>query len=111
MHSPINQIPGDAADRHPAPDQVVADALDRPEPIGWSPERAIAGGIYGFNSIDPRSRSFNLVRGRLLELKRSHNMRLIGVIENIERRLARFTGPTAWEGPNELLLTAGRRPT
>ncbi len=80
MHSPINQIPGDAAGRHPAPDQVVADALDRPEPIGWSPERAIAGGIYGFNSIDPRSRSFNLVRGRLLELKRSHNMRLIGVV-------------------------------
>ncbi|NJC04490.1 Mrp family chromosome partitioning ATPase [Sphingomonas kaistensis] len=80
MHSSINQIPGDAADRHSTPDQFVADALDSPEVLGWSPERALSGGIYGFNSIDPRSRSFNLVRGRLLELKRSRNMRLVGVV-------------------------------
>lgn len=80
MHSPINQLPGDAAERHPAPDQLVSDALERPEVLGWSPERALAGGIYGFNSIDPRSRSFNLVRGKLLELRRTHGMRLIGVV-------------------------------
>lgn len=80
MHSPINQISGDVADRHSTPDQFVADALDRPELVGWSQERALAGGIYGFNSIDPRSRSFNLVRGRLLELKRSRNIRLVGVV-------------------------------
>lgn len=80
MHSPISHLPGDAADRHPAPDQVVANALANPEVVGWSPERAIAGGIYGFNSIDPRSRSFNLVRGRLLELRRGSNVRLIGVV-------------------------------
>jgi Mrp family chromosome partitioning ATPase len=80
LHSTINHIPGDAADRNPTPDQFVADALVSPEPLGWSPERALAGGIYGFNSIDPRSRSFNLVRGRLLELKRSRNMRLVGVV-------------------------------
>lgn len=58
----------------------MSDALDAPEALGWSPERARLGGIYGFNSIDPRSRSFNLVRGRLLELKRSRNMRLVGVV-------------------------------
>jgi Mrp family chromosome partitioning ATPase len=80
LHSPINQIPGDAADRHPTPDQIVSGALEAPQPLDWSPERALAGGIYGFNSIDPRSRSFNLVRGRLLELKRSRNMRLVGVV-------------------------------
>jgi Mrp family chromosome partitioning ATPase len=80
LHSSINQLVGDAADRHPTPDQTVSDALDAPPLIGWSPERALAGGIYGFNSIDPRSRSFNLVRGRLLELKRSRNMRLVGVV-------------------------------
>jgi Mrp family chromosome partitioning ATPase len=80
LHSSINQLAGDAADRHPTPDQTVSDALDAPPIIGWSPERALAGGIYGFNSIDPRSRSFNLVRGRLLELKRSRNMRLVGVV-------------------------------
>lgn len=80
MHSPITQIPGDAADRFPSPEKVVIDALESPEPLGWSSERAIAGGIYGFNSIDPRSRSFNLVRGRLLELKRVRDMRLLGVV-------------------------------
>lgn len=80
MHSTINQVPGDSADRQTIADSVVLDALRAPEALEWSPERALAGGIYGFNSIDPRSRSFNLVRGRLLELKRSRNIRLVGVV-------------------------------
>lgn len=80
MHSTINQVPIDPADRQSVADSVVLDALRAPAALEWSPERALASGIYGFNSIDPRSRSFNLVRGRLLELKRSRNMRLIGVV-------------------------------
>ena len=67
-------------DRQSAADRIVTDALRGPIGVGWSPEQALAGEIYGFNSIDPRSRSFNLVRGRLLELKRSRNMRLVGVV-------------------------------
>jgi Mrp family chromosome partitioning ATPase len=80
LHSTINQLPSDAADRQSAADKSVLDALNSPVALDWSPERALAGEIYGFNSIDPRSRSFNLVRGRLLELKRSRNLRLIGVV-------------------------------
>lgn len=55
-------------------------SLDAPDPAEWSAERALAGDIYGFNSIDPRSRSFNLVRGRLLELKRQRGFRMLGVV-------------------------------
>jgi Mrp family chromosome partitioning ATPase len=80
LHSTINQLPSDAADRQSAADKSVLDALNAPVALDWSPERALAGEIYGFNSIDPRSRSFNLVRGRLLELKRTRNLRLIGVV-------------------------------
>lgn len=58
----------------------MLDALAAPVPLQWSREQAMAADIYGFNSIDPRSRSFNLVRGRLLELKRSRNIRLVGVV-------------------------------
>lgn len=60
--------------------RAIHEALARPTNIEWDAERALAGSIYGFNSIDPRSRSFNLVRGRLLELKRHRGLRLIGVV-------------------------------
>lgn len=80
MHSTINHIPNEPAGRQPMPDDVVLDALRSPTVLYWSPELALAAGIYGFNSIDPRSRSFNLVRGRLLELKRSRNVRMVGVV-------------------------------
>ena len=59
---------------------VVLRALESPVSAEWSAERALAGDIYGFNSIDPRSRSFNLIRGRLLELKRQHGFRMVGVV-------------------------------
>ena len=62
------------------PDMAVLEALGNPVEVAWESERGPAAGIYGFNSIDPRSRSFNLIRGRLLELKRSQGFRLIGVV-------------------------------
>jgi len=37
-------------------------------------------GIYGFDSIDARSRSFNLIRSRLLELRRSQGWRMLGIV-------------------------------
>jgi Mrp family chromosome partitioning ATPase len=55
-------------------------ALNNPTEVEWSAERALASDIYGFDSIDPRSRSFNLIRGRLLELKRTRNIRAVGVV-------------------------------
>lgn len=60
--------------------QGILRALDEPTPIGWNSEHSRAAGIYGFDSVDPRSRSFNLIRGRLLELKRQRGSRLVGVV-------------------------------
>jgi len=37
-------------------------------------------GIFGFDSIDARSRSFNLIRSRLLELRRSQGWRILGIV-------------------------------
>lgn len=58
----------------------LIDRLERPVEIAWEPERASARGIYGFNSMDPRSRSFNLIRGKLVEYHRSRDWRLLGVV-------------------------------
>lgn len=62
------------------PSGTVAHALLNPQETEWTAEQASDDNIYAFNSIDPRSRSFNLIRGRLLELKRSRGARLIGVV-------------------------------
>lgn len=59
---------------------TIEEAFERPSEIAWSQQQALASGIYGFDSIDPRSRSFNLIRGRLLELKRSRGFRMVGII-------------------------------
>ena len=59
---------------------VILRSLEAPVSAEWNAERALSGEIYGFNSLDPRSRSFNLIRGRLLELKRQHGSRMIGVV-------------------------------
>ena len=48
--------------------------------IEWGPAIARSKGIYGFDSIDARSRSFNLMRSRLLDHKRDRGWRMIGVV-------------------------------
>jgi protein-tyrosine kinase len=74
--------PREGADQRPGNGSVdaVLRSLEAPAAAEWSADRALAGEIYGFNSIDPRSRSFNLVRGRLLELKRQRGFRMVGVV-------------------------------
>lgn len=48
--------------------------------IPWNPALAKQRGIYGFDSIDSRSRSFNLIRAKLLEFRRDRQWRMIGVV-------------------------------
>jgi len=48
--------------------------------IPWDAGMATERGIFGFNSMDARSRSFNLIRSRLLELKAKHGWRMFGVV-------------------------------
>lgn len=37
-------------------------------------------GIFGFESVDPRSRSFNLLRSKIIELNADHQWRTFGVV-------------------------------
>lgn len=48
--------------------------------IPWDSETARSRGIYGFDSMDARSRSFNLIRARLLEMHAKRGWRMIGVV-------------------------------
>ncbi len=48
--------------------------------IAWDSGIAKARGIYGFDSMDARSRSFNLIRARLLELQMKRGWRMIGIV-------------------------------
>lgn len=48
--------------------------------IPWDGETARSRGIFGFDSMDARSRSFNLIRARLLEYNQKRGWRMIGVV-------------------------------
>lgn len=80
MHSTLSPRAGETEGTTKSQVNAILHALESPVRADWSADRAAAGEIYGFNSIDPRSRSFNLVRGRLLELKRHRGFRMVGVV-------------------------------
>jgi protein-tyrosine kinase len=48
--------------------------------VPWDGETSRSRGVYGFDSMDARSRSFNLIRARLLELNMKRGWRMIGVV-------------------------------
>ena len=48
--------------------------------FAWDSAIAKAHGIYGFDALDSRSRSFNMVRARLMELKVQRGWRMFGVV-------------------------------
>ena len=48
--------------------------------FAWDFAIAKARSIYGFDALDTRSRSFNMIRAQLLELKSQRGWRLFGVV-------------------------------
>ena len=48
--------------------------------IPWDFDVATSRSIYGFDALDTRSRSFNMIRARLIEIKAERGWRLIGVV-------------------------------
>ena len=50
------------------------------ELLGWDTAIAKAKGIYGFDSLDARSRPFNMIRAKLHELRSQRGWRLFGVV-------------------------------
>lgn len=59
---------------------LVLPGLDQAEQIGVGAATIKSLGIFGFDSIDPRSRSFNLMRARLTGLHRERGWRLFGIV-------------------------------
>ena len=54
----------------------VDDATELP----WTPPESKRRQIYGFDSLDARARSFNIMRAKLLEMRARRGSRLIGVV-------------------------------
>jgi protein-tyrosine kinase len=48
--------------------------------LGWDPATAKAKGIYGFDSLDARSRPFNMIRAKLHELRTERGWHLFGIV-------------------------------
>lgn len=48
--------------------------------LPWDSAIAQSKGIYGFDSLDARSRAFNMIRAKLLELRAQRGWRLFGVV-------------------------------
>mgnify|MGYP002780434161 CR=1 FL=1 len=59
---------------------MLLPTLDQAAEIAWDPALSKLRGVYGFDSIDPRSRSFNMIRAKLMELRRDRKWRMIGVV-------------------------------
>ena len=69
--------PGHQGERLPS---IVLPSLKSAEFLTWDSAIAKAKGIYGFDSLDPRSRPFNMIRSKLLELRGQRGWRLFGVV-------------------------------
>jgi len=54
--------------------------LDNATLLGWDSATAKSKGIYGFDSLDARSRPFNMIRAKLHELRTERGWRLFGVV-------------------------------
>jgi protein-tyrosine kinase len=50
------------------------------ELLAWDSAIAKSRGVYGFDSLDPRSRSFNMIRAKLEDLRAERGWRLFGVV-------------------------------
>lgn len=59
---------------------LILPSHDRATEFAWTAAIARARAVYGFNSLDARSRSFNLLRGRLVRLRNERNWRSIGIV-------------------------------
>ena len=81
MRNPLPLSGGDRGDLLDAslPTMTMPDTADSTE-LSWTSTESKRRGIFGFDSLDPRSRSFNLIRAKLLELQAERGWRLVGVV-------------------------------
>jgi Mrp family chromosome partitioning ATPase len=62
------------------PLSAVLTSPEQATALSVEPETLKSMGIYGFDSVDPRSRSFNLIRSKIIELHSELNWRTVGVV-------------------------------
>jgi len=60
--------------------RLALPSLKDAELLAWDMAVARSKGIYGFDSLDPRSRPFNMIRAKLLEMHSQRGWRLFGVV-------------------------------
>jgi protein-tyrosine kinase len=81
LHKPLSY---DGTDPGPQPGnqapKLVLPTLDNATLLGWDPATAKSKGIYGFDSLDARSRPFNMIRAKLHELRSERGWRLFGIV-------------------------------
>lgn len=83
MHKPLTHDLTDQPAVNPVGKQLPAltlPALSDATLLGWDSGIAKAKGIYGFDSLDARSRPFNMIRAKLHELRSQRGWRLFGVV-------------------------------
>lgn len=83
MHNPLHQATGVSpltAEPGTTLSVISFPGRENAVEVAWDSGVAKARGIFGFDSMDARSRSFNLIRSRLLELQAKKGWRMIGVV-------------------------------
>ena len=83
MHNAFNQssgVPPLIAEHGTGLSIIPIPKLENAVEVPWDPTVSKARGVFGFDSMDARSRSFNLIRARLLELQAKHGWRMFGVV-------------------------------
>ncbi len=60
-------------------------SLNQSQQLTWDFAIAKSRGVYGFDSLDPRSRPFNMIRAKIHELRAQRGWRLFGVVSATPR--------------------------
>lgn len=80
-----NPLTYDPTETTTAPDDgktpaFVLPTLNDCDVLPWDSAIAKSRGVYGFDSLDPRSRAFNMIRAKIHELRSQRGWRLFGVV-------------------------------
>jgi Mrp family chromosome partitioning ATPase len=72
--------PGNPADDSKALPALVLPRLEQCELLSWDSAIAKSRAVYGFDSLDPRSRPFNMIRAKIHDLRAQRGWKLFGVV-------------------------------
>jgi len=79
LHSPLTHNIASAGDDPNLP-ALALPTLGNAEVLAWDGAIAKSKSIYGFDSLDARSRAFNMIRAKLHELREQRGWRLFGIV-------------------------------